>query len=117
MRHPSSRCLSNSVDLYRFVEAFDHDMGLDGTSDYYPTAFATSVGCSVQLQQSYQSMVGNRPSRVNEYYVMFGADYALGLKDLIRWVDGGVTHDIIVDGQLNAAGKNSNWAVTGTEVL
>ena len=78
---------------------------------------ATNVPCSVQLQDSGQEEFGERPTRVNHYVVFFKQDCRLGLKDLIVWVDSGITHNLYVDGQINAAGKASNWAVTATERL
>lgn len=118
MRKPSSRCLVNTVSLFRFVAVKDAAGGVTGTP--YTTALATAVPCSVQPAQPERGFdnVTGRLYQDNMYNVMFRDNYSLGLDDKIVWVDdAGTSRNLYVHGTADQAGRGAAFVVQCEERL
>jgi hypothetical protein len=116
MRKPSTRCLSNRVSLFRFMPVQDDDAGV--AANPYGAAFATSVPCSVQPADP-ERFLDNDTARLTEktmYDVMFRDNYSLKADDKIVWVDElGVSHELIVHGNADQAGRGAAFVVSCEE--
>ena len=118
MRQPSARCLPNRVDLYRFTGTKDAAGGITGTP--YTTAFATGVVCSVQPSAPVREMMNDagRLIQTTVYDVMFTSNYSLKTDDKVVWVDSaGVTHNLLVIGLDDQAGRGAVFVVNCQEVV
>lgn len=118
MRSPSSRCLINRVDLYRFTPTKDGAGGITG--DPYTTPFATAVACSVQPaapERGFDNDTG-RLIQKTMWNVMFREDYSLRTDDKVAWVDtAGATRNLYVHGNADQAGRGSAFVVQCEERL
>ena len=118
MRPPSSRCLVNRVDLYRFTPTRDAAGGVGG--DPYTTPFATDVACSVQPappERGFDNDTG-RLIQKNRFNVVFRGHHALNLDDKVFWVDSsGSPHHLYVQGAADQAGRGAAFVVSCEERL
>ncbi len=115
MRSPSSRVLTNRVDLYVGANARDLDGGFQHVLTEIPTS--TDVACTVQYTGTSEVIDGqNRITNTNNYMVMFGGPAGLSPRDLIRWQDGARSRVLFVQGSPpSEAGRGGAFTVTAIE--
>lgn len=118
MRSPSSRCLANTVTVYRYSPSQDEDAGAT-FNQAMATILAKSVLCSVQptRPEANYGEGQDRVSQVNQYTVIFPSDYGVNIKDVIVWVDGTTTRTLSVVGSANWAGQSAAWGVSAREII
>ncbi len=96
MRSPSSMILINSIDIFVGANARDQDGGFTQALPATPTF--SGIPCTVQYTGTAETIdAQNRVTNVNVYMIMFGSQVVVTLRDLIRWVEGPVTHLLYVE--------------------
>lgn len=116
MRKPSSRCLVNTVSLFRFAPVQDEDAGV--AANRYGAAFATGVPCSVQPAEPERFLDGDTARLIQKtmWDVIFRDDYSLATDDKIVWVDtAGVSRKLFVHGNADQAGRGAAFVVSCEE--
>lgn len=95
MRSPSARVLRNRVDHYAASEGQDSSAGVVYS---YPTApTASGLACSVQYRRAeLDETTFDRPTVVNVYHVLFGADPGASPRDILAWSEGGIARTLYV---------------------
>lgn len=116
MRKPSGRVLANRVDIYR-ATTVRRGTGYDPT--YSATPDVAGVPCSVQNSSRMGGETGTaRLTQVNEYDVMFAADYGLMIRDRLVWVDSaGTSHTLYIETSYDNAGRGAAFTVSCTELI
>ena len=116
MRSPSSRILTNTVDIYRYAPTQDADGGIAPSP--YGAAAATAVACSVQPDDPMR-LYDDKTGRIIEktvYDVLFATDYSLKADDKLVWTDdAGTTRTLFVMGTANQAGRGGCFSVSAEE--
>lgn len=115
MRSPSSRVLTNTVDIYAGTSAQDADGGPQWTYPAVPTL--ARVPCSVQagaveeITDEQQRVTSER-----QYKVMFGSATLVGPRDKLIYVDSsGVTHTLFARIERDEAGRGAAFVVRAIE--
>lgn len=115
MRSPSSRVLTNRVDVYPAVVGQDPDGAPQFT--YAQTPRRAAVPCSVQVGD-YEEVEDDqrRVTRYLTYKIMFGSYPFVKPRDKIVWVDrGGVAHTLLVRAARDEAGRGGAFTVRAVE--
>ncbi len=96
MRSPSSLVLINTIDIFVGANARDSDGGFSQALPATPTF--SGIPCTVQYTGTAEVIdAQNRVTNTNSYMIMFGSQVIVTLRDLIRWVEGSVTHLLYVE--------------------
>ena len=114
MRSPSSRVLTNRVDIYKSTSGRDTDGGVVFSYPALPSFRAAP--CTVQPHSSAETEDQGRITKIVIYKIMFGSYLGLSPRDLIVWVDPqGVTHRIFANADRDEAGRGAAWTVFAEE--
>ncbi len=96
MRSPSSQILINTIDIFVGAVTRDSDGGPAKAPSGTPTF--SGIPCTVQYNGTAETVdAQNRVTNVNTYMIMFGSQVIVTVRDLIRWVEGPVTHLLYVE--------------------
>lgn len=108
MRPPSARVLRNRVTKTVITWTTDAAGGrVPG-----PGAPSDPLPCSVQPASAKSVPDHLRQQGVAYYDVLFPADPAVKVRDLLTWVDGGNKTLVVWGIALDQAGRGSTWLVT-----
>ena len=110
MRNPTSRVLTNRVDIYQSTVGRDADGGVQ--FPYPTTPTFKQVPCTVQPTGADEIEDQGRITKITSYKIMFGQPITLSPRDKIVWVDNlGATHLIFARADRDEAGRGAAFTV------
>lgn len=108
---PSGMCLTNTVDWYKFTGVLDAEGSILPTS-YPPAPTLSGLSCSVQLIEAEKEV--RQANRIGTYFygwVEFSTFYPFLIRDKLVWATPLVTHNLMVLGITDGAGRGVVFGV------
>lgn len=112
MRSPSGRILDQTVDVYATAAGSD----ADGGPRFTPSGGATTLACSAQPGEFFETQENSRVTKQREWRLIFGVPVSISPKDQIIHVDrAGISHTLFAEADRDEAGRGGAYSIRAVE--